>query len=94
MDRSPPRRRLGRDPPRQPRIITDTDTGRALGLDDFDTRHSTATISEEGNLGGVSVLRVLEHAHAEPSEHGATSDDIAYGPCFNCAALLGTRHNH
>ncbi|MFB7359682.1 PhlD [Streptomyces gardneri] len=77
--------------PGSPRIITDT--GRALGLDDYDTRHSTATLAEEGNLGGVSVLRVLERTHTEPPEHGATGVVIAYGPGFNCAALRGTWHN-
>lgn len=76
--------------PGSPRIITDT--GRALGLDDHDTRHSTATLTHEGNLGGVSVLRVLERTHDEPPQHGAAGVVIAYGPGFNTAALRGTWH--
>ncbi|ALO05820.1 hypothetical protein AQF52_0219 [Streptomyces venezuelae] len=67
---------------------------RVRVLGDFETRHSTATLAEEGYLGGVNVLRVIERAHAEPPEHGASSVDIAHCPGFICAALRGTWHNH
>ena len=72
------------------RIITDT--ARALGLDAHDARHSTDTLAAEGNLGGVSILRVLERTHDNPPHHGATGVAVAYGPGFNSAALRGTWH--
>ncbi|MFJ1827436.1 PhlD [Streptomyces sp. NPDC088178] len=70
------------------RIITDTAT--ALGLDAHDTRHSTDTLTDEGNLGGVSVLRILERTHTAPPPAGATGVTVAYGPGFTTAALRGT----
>lgn len=73
--------------PGSPPIICDTAT--ALGLDDHDARHSTATLTHEGNLGGVSVLRVLERTHDDPPAHGAAGLAIAYGPGFTTAALRG-----
>ncbi|MFJ7990345.1 PhlD [Streptomyces sp. NPDC096351] len=77
--------------PGSPRIITDT--AKALGLDAHDSRHSTDTLAHEGNLGGVSVLRVLERTHDDPPEHGTHGVVIAYGPGFNTAALRGTWHH-
>ncbi|MEU6979632.1 PhlD [Streptomyces sp. NPDC046371] len=74
--------------PGSPRIICDT--AEALGLDDHDSRHSIATLADEGNLGGVSVLRVLERTHGEPPVDGATGLLVAYGPGFTTAALCGT----
>ncbi|MFD0548568.1 hypothetical protein ACFQ0X_04905 [Streptomyces rectiviolaceus] len=50
--------------PGSPRIISDTTD--ALGLTAHDARHSTDTLADEGNLGGVSVLRVLERTHGDP----------------------------
>ncbi|MFF8459106.1 PhlD [Streptomyces albidoflavus] len=73
--------------PGSQRIITDT--ARALGLDEHDTRHSTATLADEGNLGGPSVLRILERTHAEPPAAGAHGVMVAYGPGFNTAAIRG-----
>ncbi|MEU9703040.1 PhlD [Streptomyces sp. NPDC047981] len=74
--------------PGSPRIITDTAT--ALGLDATSTVHSFATLSEEGNLGGVSILRVLERTHTTPPPAGARGVAVAYGPGFNTAAIRGT----
>ncbi|WP_406458365.1 PhlD [Streptomyces sp. NBC_00876] len=74
--------------PGSARIISDTAT--ALGLDAHDSRHSTDTLADEGNLGGVSVLRILERTHAEPPPGGATGVAVAYGPGFATAALRGT----
>ncbi|MCX4792533.1 PhlD [Streptomyces sp. NBC_01221] len=74
--------------PGSARIITDTAT--ALGLDTHDTRHSTDTLADEGNLGGVSVLRILERTHTAPPPAGATGVAVAYGPGFNTAAIRGT----
>ncbi|MYY04611.1 hypothetical protein [Streptomyces sp. ATexAB-D23] len=74
--------------PGSARIISDT--ASALGLDAHDTRHSTATLRDEGNLGAVSVLRILERTHAEPPQDGATGVMVAYGPGFATAALRGT----
>ncbi|MBT2439775.1 hypothetical protein J7E93_06490 [Streptomyces sp. ISL-36] len=74
--------------PGSPRIITDT--AAALGLDDTAARHSFDTLAEEGNLGGVSVLRVLERTHTDPPPAGAHGVLVAYGPGFTTAALRGT----
>jgi predicted naringenin-chalcone synthase len=74
--------------PGSARIITDTAT--ALGLDAHDTRHSTDTLADEGNLGGVSVLRILERTHTTPPAAGSTGVAVAYGPGFITAALCGT----
>lgn len=76
--------------PGSPRIITDT--ARALGLDAHDARHSTDTLADEGNLGGPSVLRVLERTHDDPPAAGAEGLLVAYGPGFNTAAIRGTWH--
>ncbi|MFJ9082963.1 PhlD [Streptomyces sp. NPDC102384] len=76
--------------PGSPRIIADTAT--ALGLTAHDARHSTATLTDEGNLGGVSVLRVLERTHQEPPPAGARGTMVAYGPGFTTAALHGHWH--
>lgn len=70
------------------RIITDTAT--ALGLDAHDSRHSTDTLTDEGNLGAVSVLRVLERTHDDPPPAGTHGVAVAYGPGFNTAAIHGT----
>jgi predicted naringenin-chalcone synthase len=69
------------------RIITDTAT--ALGLDAHDSRHSTDTLTDEGNLGAVSVLRVLERTHDDPPPAGSHGVAVAYGPGFNTAAVRG-----
>lgn len=71
--------------PGSPRIISDTAT--ALGLTPHDSRHSTDTLADEGNLGGVSVLRVLERTHAAPPADGARGVMVAFGPGFATAAL-------
>ncbi|MFC8008670.1 PhlD [Streptomyces cinereoruber] len=76
--------------PGSPRIITDT--ANALHLHETGTRHSFDTLTHEGNLGGVSILRVLERTHTDPPGHGARGLAIAYGPGFNTAALRGTWH--
>ncbi|MEV0254449.1 PhlD [Streptomyces sp. NPDC050732] len=70
--------------PGSPRIIADT--AEALRLDEHAARHSTDTLSHEGNLGGVSVLRVLERTHADPPHDGAPGAAIAFGPGFATAA--------
>jgi predicted naringenin-chalcone synthase len=77
--------------PGSQRIITDT--AAALGLTDDDARHSLDTLAEEGNLGGVSVLRVLERTHATPPADGARMVMVAYGPGFSMSALHGTWQN-
>jgi predicted naringenin-chalcone synthase len=74
--------------PGSPRIIADT--ARALGLDAHDARHSTDTLADEGNLGGPSVLRVLERTHDDPPQDGTEGLLVAYGPGFNTAAIRGT----
>lgn len=76
--------------PGSPRIITDTTA--ALGLDAHDARHSTDTLADEGNLGGPSVLRILERTHNDPPHNDARGVLVAYGPGFTTAALRGTWH--
>ncbi|MFH8484368.1 3-oxoacyl-[acyl-carrier-protein] synthase III C-terminal domain-containing protein [Streptomyces longisporoflavus] len=71
--------------PGSPRIISDTTA--ALGLTPHDARHSTDTLADEGNLGGVSVLRVLERTHAAAPADGARGVMVAFGPGFATAAL-------
>ncbi|WP_225814560.1 PhlD [Streptomyces spinosus] len=66
------------------------DTADALGLTGTDARHSLDTLAEEGNLGGVSVLRVLERTHGEPPSDGDSALVVAYGPGFSVSALRGT----
>ncbi|GGO40424.1 MULTISPECIES: beta-ketoacyl-[acyl-carrier-protein] synthase family protein [Streptomyces] len=71
--------------PGSPRIISDT--AAALGLGADGARHSTDTLANEGNLGGVSVLRVLERTHTAPPSDGARGYTVAFGPGFTTAAL-------
>ncbi|MBX7547610.1 PhlD [Streptomyces sp. NPDC004232] len=66
------------------------DTATALGLTEDDARHSLDTLSEEGNLGGVSVLRVLERTHGRPPADGEQALIVAYGPGFSVCALHAT----
>ncbi|GGS54580.1 PhlD [Streptomyces cinerochromogenes] len=69
------------------------DTATALGLTETDARHSLDTLAEEGNLGGVSVLRVLERTHGLPPADGESALMVAYGPGFSVSALHGTWRN-
>ncbi|MCX3061191.1 beta-ketoacyl-[acyl-carrier-protein] synthase family protein [Streptomyces beihaiensis] len=71
-------------------IITETAT--ALGLDADSAHHSLDTLTHEGNLGGVSVLRVLERTHDAPPAAGDRGTMVAYGPGFTTAALHGHWH--
>ncbi|MGW5737785.1 MULTISPECIES: PhlD [Streptomyces] len=71
--------------PGGPRIIADT--AAALSLTPHDVHHSTETLADEGNLGGVSVLRVLERTHSTPPADGARGIMLAFGPGFATAAL-------
>lgn len=66
------------------------DTAAALGLTEDDARHSLDTLSDEGNLGGVSVLRVLERTHGRPPADGEQALIVAYGPGFSVCALHAT----
>ena len=66
------------------------DTADALGLNETDARHSLDTLAEEGNMGGPSLLRVLERTHATPPADGASVFVVAYGPGFTVSALHGT----
>ncbi|WP_409061359.1 3-oxoacyl-[acyl-carrier-protein] synthase III C-terminal domain-containing protein [Streptomyces sp. SYP-A7185] len=67
------------------RIIADT--AEALGLDAEAARHSVDSLTDEGNMGAVSVFRVLERTHADPPEDGARGVAVAYGPGFITAGL-------
>ncbi|MFF7335401.1 PhlD [Streptomyces sp. NPDC008150] len=68
------------------------DTANALGLTEQDARHSLDTLTEEGNLGGPSVLRVLERTYGTPPADGAGALIVAYGPGFTASALHGQWH--
>ncbi|MET9083202.1 PhlD [Streptomyces sp. NPDC004237] len=78
--------------PGGPRIIVDAETGLNIdqepGLDDKAkaTRHSWASLREEGNLGGVAVLSVLARTHDDPPAHGARGLLLGFGPGFAAAA--------
>ncbi|MGY0489188.1 PhlD [Streptomyces sp. WG-D5] len=73
-----------------PTIIADT--AEALGLPAHAAQHSAATLTDEGNLGGVSVLRVLERTHTTPPAPNSRGTLVAYGPGFTTAALHGRWH--
>ncbi|WP_093803980.1 PhlD [Streptomyces sp. Wb2n-11] len=61
-----------------------------LGMDDHDTRHSIDTLTDEGNLGGVSMLRVLDRTHTDPPADQSRGIAVAFGPGFTTAALRTT----
>ncbi|MFJ2780267.1 PhlD [Kitasatospora sp. NPDC087315] len=56
-------------------------------------RNSWASLDEEGNLGGPSVLRVLERTHADPPEAGQRGLLIGFGPGFSVSALKTAWHD-
>ncbi len=78
--------------PGGPRIILDAEQG--LGIDQEPgladkakvTRHSWASLREEGNLGGVAVLAVLSRTHDDPPADGARGLLLGFGPGFALAA--------
>ncbi|WP_405914139.1 PhlD [Streptomyces sp. NBC_01020] len=71
--------------PGSPGIITDV--AKSLGLAEEHTRHSRAVLAEMGNLGGVSVLAVLDKLHSAPPAAGESGVAVAFGPGFVTAAL-------
>lgn len=74
--------------PGGPSIIADV--AQALGLDDVDAHHSYASLAENGNLGGASVLDVLARTHTTPPTDGTLGVMAAFGPGFTLSALRGT----
>ncbi|MGW1363039.1 PhlD [Streptomyces chartreusis] len=78
--------------PGGPRIIQDTEQELGIdqepGLDEKakTTRHSWASLREEGNLGGVAVLAVLARTHDDPPIDGARGLLLGFGPGFAAAA--------
>ncbi|WP_327293670.1 MULTISPECIES: PhlD [unclassified Streptomyces] len=71
--------------PGSPSIITDV--AKSLGLTDEHTRHSRAVLAETGNLGGISVLAVLDKLHSAPPAAGESGVALAFAPGFATAAL-------
>ncbi|MYT73724.1 MULTISPECIES: PhlD [unclassified Streptomyces] len=76
--------------PGSPRMVSDTADALELGTEH--TRHSMDTLADEGNIGGVSILRVLERTHTAPPPPGSHGVVVAYGPGFTTAALHGHWH--
>ncbi|MFI6653218.1 type III polyketide synthase [Streptomyces sp. NPDC050529] len=74
--------------PGGPSIIRDV--ASALGLDDLDAHHSYASLAENGNLGGASVLDILARTHTTPPHDEALGVMAAFGPGFTLSALRGT----
>ncbi|MEU6355967.1 PhlD [Streptomyces sp. NPDC047072] len=78
--------------PGGPRIILDVEAGLNIdqepGVDDKAkvTRHSWASLREEGNLGGVAVLSVLARTHDDPPADGTRGILLGFGPGFAVAA--------
>ncbi|GAA0501105.1 PhlD [Streptomyces olivaceiscleroticus] len=70
-----------------PAILTAVQDG--LGLTDEQLAHTRASLRENGNLGGVSVLDVLRRHHTTPPADGASALMLAYGPGFATTALTG-----
>ncbi|GAB2718922.1 PhlD [Kitasatospora kifunensis] len=64
----------------------------ALGLeiDPELLRHARACLDEHGNLGGPSVLAVLERTHTTAPVHGDQGILLGFGPGFRCIVLRGT----
>ncbi|NEE14180.1 PhlD [Streptomyces sp. SID7499] len=73
--------------PGGPRIISEVTA--ALGLDAARTRHSFASLEENGNLGGNAVLDVLGRSHATPPPDGAEGIIVAFGPGFATTCVRG-----
>ncbi|MFD7867362.1 type III polyketide synthase [Streptomyces sp. NPDC059783] len=73
--------------PGGPSIIADV--AQALGLDDLDAHHSYASLAENGNLGGPSVLDILARTHTTPPQAGDHGVAVAFGPGFTMSALRG-----
>jgi predicted naringenin-chalcone synthase len=71
-----------------PGIITEV--ADKLDLTLHDARHSTASLHEVGNLGGVAVLDVLARTHSDPPVDGADGLLVGFGPGFVTAACRGT----
>ncbi|WP_406834921.1 PhlD [Streptomyces sp. AHU1] len=82
--------------PGGPRIIEDAERGLGLdqrnGLEDSAkvTRHTWATLREEGNLGGVGVLAVLARTHDDPPADGTRGLLLGVGPGFAAAGGTAT----
>lgn len=77
--------------PGGPGIIADV--ASALGVDDVDAHHSYASLTENGNLGGPSVLDILARTHGTPPGHGDLGVAVAFGPGFTMSAIRGTWQN-
>ncbi|GGV58626.1 PhlD [Streptomyces massasporeus] len=73
--------------PGGPRIISEVTA--ALGLGTENSRHSFASLEENGNLGGNAVLDVLGRSHATPPPDGAEGLIIAFGPGFAATCARG-----
>ncbi|WP_329577380.1 PhlD [Kitasatospora sp. NBC_01250] len=74
--------------PGGPKILKQLAHG--LGIDPELLRHARACLDEHGNLGGPSVLAVLERTHTAPPAHGEQGVLVAVGPGFRCIALRAT----
>jgi predicted naringenin-chalcone synthase len=61
-----------------------------LGVDTGMLVHSWASLDEEGNLGGPSVLAVLDRTHAAPPKPGDRGLLLGFGPGFSVSALTVT----
>lgn len=57
-----------------------------------DLVHSWDSLDQDGNLGGASVLRVLERTYATPPAVGAAGLAIGFGPGFSVSAAKVTWH--
>ncbi|MEV8098173.1 PhlD [Kitasatospora sp. NPDC085879] len=67
--------------------------GRVLGVDEAFLAHSRGVLTEEGNLGGVTVLSVLDRTHRTPPRHGDRGLLLGIGPGVTCGALLVGWHD-
>ncbi|MFI9331989.1 PhlD [Kitasatospora sp. NPDC052868] len=63
-----------------------TDLAAGLGIDEGLLGNSFASLDEDGNLGGASVLRVLERTYAAPPAAGESGLLIGFGPGFSVSA--------
>ncbi|MFD7922478.1 PhlD [Streptomyces sp. NPDC059740] len=71
-----------------PAIISAVQAG--LSLSDEQVAHTWASLAENGNLGGISVLDVLRRTHTTPPAPGTRGLALSFGPGFTYATLAGT----
>ncbi|MFC5647065.1 3-oxoacyl-[acyl-carrier-protein] synthase III C-terminal domain-containing protein [Kitasatospora cinereorecta] len=66
------------------------DLAKHLDLDDGVLHHSWDSLDQVGNLGGASVIDVLDRTYTTPPAPGQTGLLIGFGPGFSGSAAKVT----